>query len=811
MDLFKRVIGATFVAGLATFGLAYNPISTYHYLADPGAAADDEYFYIITDSDDPAPYNADGKSESEGGHGGYNIKALYGFRSKDMQNWTDFGIIYDARKIDGIGDIWASDIAINPKDHKMYIVFPDGGGGGIGLLKADSIAGPWSNPIANNKKLVGGWGGTAGAHDCDGVAWCFDPGIFFDDDGTGYFTFGGGSNTNRPAAEGNNNIFDIVKFNSSMTGYDWEGRDSLKIGGPKAMEASYIHKYKDNYYLSYSTTDLRIAYGMSKNPMGPYTYKGIFMGNPSIAGQNINANNNNHHGIAEFKGHWYVVYHDRRISTGYDGLEKIPAEDGKPNPSPAFHRSVSVDEFTYAADGSMNSLTFTKEGPKQIEDFDPYDWYPALTSSMQKGIRSRSLWAPGKVASSLLLPLSSRSESWIRVSGVDFGKGATGFTVEAASTADNNKIEIHKGSATGTLAGTCTLKNTGSKNSFAETSCDVEGLSGIVEQLFLVFKGSQDSTMAIKGWGFEGSGKTPPEPQKPFGGKAWTIPGKIQMEDFDVPGTGRGDEYASYSDNDAENHSCSDKGKEAECTDYREGTGVDLYKKSGDRIVVGYIQKGEWLEYTVNVAETGTYTMFAAVASDGGSSFKLSMDGEDITADIAVPAAKKEEGAEQNFDDYAKVSATVNLVKGVHVLRFTATADWFDIDYINFAAGENAKDDSPIEDSSASEVTSSDSGEEPSVESSSSTTEQVTDPKEEGSEDSTPDTDSPSAIVQNVHLSVSSKTEYHVFDFSGKMVGSVDLAGKTASQALRAGNYGRGVYMLRSVVGNKSFIASTEN
>ena len=38
------------VAGLAALGLADNPISSYHYLADPGAAADDEYFYIITDS-----------------------------------------------------------------------------------------------------------------------------------------------------------------------------------------------------------------------------------------------------------------------------------------------------------------------------------------------------------------------------------------------------------------------------------------------------------------------------------------------------------------------------------------------------------------------------------------------------------------------------------------------------------------------------------------------------------------------------------------------------------------------------------------
>ena len=478
------------VAGLATFGLADNPISSYHYLADPAATADDEYFYIITDSDDPAPYNATG----------YSIKALYAFRSKDMKNWTDFGIIYDAREVEGIGDIWASGIAVDNKG-KFHIVFPDGGGAGIGLIESDHIEGPYKNPVAGGKKLINNWGG--GIADCDGLDWCFDPAIFIDDDGTAYFTVGGGGvpndknpNPKRPAIENGSDNFNIYKFNSAINSFDVSTKTHLPIGGPATMEASYIHKYKGNYYLSYSTRDLRIAYGMSSSPMGPYTYKGIFMGNPSINGQNINSYNNNHHGIAEFKGHWYVVYHDRRIANGYDGLEKIPAEDGKANPDPAYHRSVSVDEFFYNGDGTMKELTFTKEGPKQLENFDPYDWYPALTSSKQKGIRSRSNFVVGKAAETFLLPLSTK-ESWIRVSGVDFGTAATGFTVEAASIADGNKIEIRTGSATGTLAGTCTLQKTANKNTFVENSCEVSGLKGVVEQLFLVFKGFYDGHQGL--------------------------------------------------------------------------------------------------------------------------------------------------------------------------------------------------------------------------------------------------------------------------------------------------------------------------
>ena len=727
MRLLKRLTMAGLLAGFGVGALADNPISSYHYLADPGAAADDTYFYVITDSDDPAASNANG----------YNIKALYGFRTKDMKNWTDFGIIYDARKVDGIGDIWASGIAVNPNDGRLYIVFPDGGGGGVGLIGADSIAGPWTNPVSGNKKLINNWGG--GIADCDGIGWCFDPAIFFDDDGTGYFTFGGGDSDRRPARDNNNNIFNIYKLDKDMKGFDTRSKTELKIGGPKAMEASYIHKYKGNYYLSYSTADLRIAYGMSKNPMGPYEYKGIFMGNPNINGQNINANNNNHHGIAEFKGHWYVAYHDRRIANGYDGLEKIPADDGKPNPVPAFHRSVSVDEFFYNNDGTMKELTFTKEGPKQIENFDPYDWYPALTSSKQKGIRSRSNWAPGKVAEHLLLPLSTK-ESWIRVSGVDFGTAATGFVVQAASAADGNKIEIHSGSATGTLAGTCTLKNTGNKNTFAENSCEVTGLKGIVDEIFLVFKGSQDSTMAIKAWGFEGSGTTPPTPQVPYDSVAVKLPAKIEAEKYDIPGTGRGGDVDSYSDNEKANQGDAK---------FREDQGVDIVE-GGTGMAIGYTASGEWLEYTVEVPEDGDYAIKAS-ASTGmeSASFCFLADGKAIGDTITVPQTGEDWSVYKEFD-----GGKAKLTKGTHVIRLVITGDNVNVDWFSLGDVEKV------------------------------------------------------GLKPALKFQAKTPSTYRVYSVSGKLMGTVELAGKKAAEALQSAGFNKGVYMLKSVDGHKTFMTS---
>ena len=745
----KIAIAASF--GLAASAYADNPISTYHYLADPGAAADDEYFYIITDSDDPAPYNSNG----------YEIFALYGFRSKDMQNWTDFGIIYDARKVNGISAIWASGIAVY--DGTFYIVFPDGGGGGVGYIKAPAIEGPWTNAVGNGSdKLVGGRNGLIG---CDGVSWCFDPGIFIDDDGTTYVTWGGGESTSRP----NTDNFDIVKLNDAKNAPVGNG-SHVKVNGLKTrkmLEASYIHKHKGTYYFSYSTGwqdgAPTIDYGMSDNVMGPYTWKGTILGDPSMNGRSINGNNN-HHGIAEFKGHSYVVYHDRRIAKGHNGLEIIPADDGQPKPNEGYHRSVSVDEMFYNSDGTIKEVVCTNEGPKQIENFDPYDWYPALTSSKQKGIRSRSNFVQGKKAEHVLLPLSSK-ESWIRVSGVDFGTAATGFTVEAASTADDNTIEIRTGSATGTLAGTCTLKNTGNKNTFVENNCDVEGLKGIVNYVFLVFKGSKDSTMAVKAWGFEGSGTTPPEPQKPFGGKAWAVPGKIEAENFDVPGVGRGAGLDSYSDADTENHGY-EKAKTAEDSTkvgYRkdDAPGVDLYS-NGSGIVVGYNNTDEWLEYTIDVKTAGDYTLFAAVSGEGGT-MQFSLDGKALTEELTVSknnAVPSDSVTDDVYNDYYKIKTNVTLPAGEHILRMTVTKQFFDIDYITFVSGKDA-----------------------------------TDPE-------------PDVIAGNIKLQNRASKTYRVFDMKGSVLGTIDLTHMNVGAAIKAAGFKKGVYMLKQVNGSHKFIVN---
>ena len=179
---------------------------------------------------------------------------------------------------------------------------------------------------------------------------------------------------------------------------------------------------------------------------------------------------------------------------------------------------------------------------------------------------------------------------------------------------------------------------------------------------------------------------------------------------------------------------------------------MDLYEKATG-VVVGYNSEGDWLEYTVNVKEAGEYTMFAAVAAAGNtSSFKLSLDGKDLTEEIAVPAASS---GEDNYDDYNKVKANVTLPAGEHVLRFTVVGSWLDIDYFTFVKGANATDPEPID---------------------------------------------PTGIAQNVHRNVPAVRLYRVYGLDGSFLGRVSAKNAAeVQQQVRMVVKPKGAFVVRPV------------
>ena len=170
-----------------------------------------------------------------------------------------------------------------------------------------------------------------------------------------------------------------------------------------------------------------------------------------------------------------------------------------------------------------------------------------------------------------------------------------------------------------------------------------------------------------------------PVPRKPFKGEALAIPGKIEVEDFDITGVGKTDGVSnvSYNDADSENHGDSDYRK-------KDAPDVDLYNKATG-VVAGYNNEGDWLEYTVNVAKAGDYTVFASIATENTtSSFSLSIDGKAVAEKIALSGS--------SFDTFHNVKANVTLPAGKHILRLEVTGAWFDIDYLNFVEGKDVAD-----------------------------------------------------------------------------------------------------------------------
>ena len=110
----------------------------------------------------------------------------------------------------------------------------------------------------------------------------------------------------------------------------------------------------------------------------------------------------------------------------------------------------------------------------------------------------------------------------------------------------------------------------------------------------------------------------------PYGGTALSLPGTIQVENFDDGGPGRG-----YVDTTSGN-----SGGQYRTTD------VDIERTSdgGSGYSIGWAFAGEWLNYTVNVTTAGTYNLDIRVASGGaGGTFHIEVNGVDKTGPLTVP------------------------------------------------------------------------------------------------------------------------------------------------------------------------------
>ncbi len=163
----------------------------------------------------------------------------------------------------------------------------------------------------------------------------------------------------------------------------------------------------------------------------------------------------------------------------------------------------------------------------------------------------------------------------------------------------------------------------------------------------------------VGGSGGTGSSDCVGDAQNAYLGSPASIPGTVQAEDFDPAG---------YSDTSAGNEGGA----------YRTDEDVDI-KDLGGGYAVGWMNTGEWLEYTVDVAVEGDYLLgVVAGAVDAGRTL-------DITA-CGVPLATVDVPQIADWGEVETVTASpVHLSAGLQVIRVTVGAnDYIDFDAITF-------------------------------------------------------------------------------------------------------------------------------
>ncbi|HEY3370763.1 MAG TPA: glycosyl hydrolase [Prolixibacteraceae bacterium] len=109
---------------------------------------------------------------------------------------------------------------------------------------------------------------------------------------------------------------------------------------------------------------------------------------------------------------------------------------------------------------------------------------------------------------------------------------------------------------------------------------------------------------------------------------------------------------------------------------------VDAGPTTGEGNTVGWVDNGEWLEYTVNIAQAGTYDLtfrYTSGNAAGGGPFHLEVDGITVAANIMVGFTGS------TWNTWASKTITgVVLPAGEHVIRFAFDKGGFNLGKTTF-------------------------------------------------------------------------------------------------------------------------------
>jgi beta-xylosidase len=439
------------------------PLFQTKYTADPSPLVVGDTLFLYT-SHDASPEDIPDVNEKSSA--GFFMYDWLLWSTTDMVNWTEHGAVaslkdfaWRSRENGG----WA--IQTVERNGKYYLYAPLHGHG-IGVLVADSPYGPFKDPLG--KPLV--W---------DQSNWYdIDPSVYTDDDGQAYMYWG------------NPHTF-WAKLGEDMTSVTSSVAKLPHI--PNYQEGPWFYKRNGHYYLGFASTCCpeALGYAMSDSPTGPWEWKGYIM-------KPTQRDRGNHPGICDFKGHSYV------FGQNYDlmHLETFVHHE---------RRSVSAQEITYNADGTIQEIPYwlDQQPMKQLHWLNPYQRVEAETMAWGFGLKSAKMGIEntGVVAD---MPTSTGKKNmyifdvndgeYIKLRGVDFGKGAKQFNITAAATGGCT-ICLRLDSADGPVVGTVTIGKTGGVEKYRSFGGKVKNAAG-VHDLYICFdKASGD--VRLDWWQFK--------------------------------------------------------------------------------------------------------------------------------------------------------------------------------------------------------------------------------------------------------------------------------------------------------------------
>lgn len=303
-----------------------NPLINTQFTADPTARVFNGKIYMYPSHDIPSVIT------HYDGSAWFSMPDYHVFSSEDLTHWTDHGVILRQEDVPwGKHDaysMWAPDCI--ERNGKYYFYFPDaraeGGGFGVGVAIADNPEGPF---VCQPEPIKG----------INGI----DPCVLQASDGNAYIFWGNGrcAKLKENMTElADDTPREIMKWGDRE--FEMVGVSCLKGLPSRQAEGPFAFEYNGNYYLTYpyvrENTEV-IGYAMSKNPMGPYEYKGIIMA------EHENGCWTNHHSIVNFKGQWYFFYHHNAYSPHFDK-----------------NRSAQIEKLYFNEDGTIQEIKPTLRG-----------------------------------------------------------------------------------------------------------------------------------------------------------------------------------------------------------------------------------------------------------------------------------------------------------------------------------------------------------------------------------------------------------------------------------------------------------------